>query len=183
MHHVRPFAILCLLASFTAFAAAPPKPLPTSVDAAIGKTCTASLFRQFDFWLGRWIVTNPAGTVVGHSHITRISQGCAVHERWLGRRSTGNSLNYYDHATRQWHQDWVGSGGQVLHLHGGLEGSSMVLKGTRRDKRGEVLDRIAWTPLDKHRVRQHWQVSRDGGKTWKTLFMGTYTPEKASVTP
>lgn len=175
----RLLAIVCLLAPFISFAAPPPGPLAPTADVAIGKTCTAAVFRQFDFWLGRWTVTNPAGTVVGHSRITRLSQGCAIHEQWLGRKSTGNSLNYYDHGDRHWHQDWVGGGGQVLHLHGGLQGRSMVLSGTRRDKRGEVLDRITWTPLARHRVRQHWETSRDGGTTWKTLFDGTYTPRPA----
>ncbi len=180
MRRARLLAILCLTAvSTTTLAVAATTPWSAAEDAAIGKTCTAPVFRQFDFWLGRWTVTNPKGVVVGHSRITRISQGCAMHERWLGRRSTGNSINYYDHHTRQWHQDWVGGGGQVLHLHGNLEGTSMVLKGNRRDKQGHVLDRITWTPLSNHRVRQHWQISRDAGKTWKTLFLGTYSPDPA----
>jgi len=169
-------AILCLAASAPVLAAKPPPaPLSPAVDGAIGTVCTAPVFRQFDFWLGRWTVTDPKGSVVGHSRITRISRGCALHERWLGRRSTGHSLNYYDARTRQWHQDWVGGGGQVLHLRGALEDGSMVLKGIRRDQRGRVLDRITWTPLSRHRVRQHWETSRDGGVTWKTLFLGTYT--------
>lgn len=153
----------------------------TATSAApIGKACAAPVFRQFDFWLGRWTVTNPAGAVVGHSRITRISRGCAIHEHWLGRASTGHSLNYYDAATRAWHQDWVGSGGQVLHLHGGREGTSMVLGDTRTGKQGTMLDRITWTPLDQHRVRQHWEISRDGGTTWTTVFDGTYTPDPAA---
>jgi hypothetical protein len=176
--------IVCLAAAASSLAAnAPTAPLPATADAAIGKICSAPVFRQFDFWLGRWTVTNAQGAVVGHSRITRISQGCAIHERWLGRRSTGNSLNYYDHATHQWHQDWVGGGGQVLHLHGGRRSESMVLGGTRRDKRGKVLDRITWTPMDGHRVRQHWQVSRDDGRTWHTLFLGIYTPQPESAAP
>lgn len=172
------FTALCLgTIGFACAGDMPPAPLPASADGTIGKACTAPVFRQFDFWLGRWTVTNPAGVVVGHSRITRISRGCAIHEQWLGRATTGNSLNYYDHGSRQWHQDWVGGGGQVLHLHGGRKGASMVLEGTRHDARGKVIDRISWTPLAAHRVRQHWQISRDGGVTWQTIFMGTYASQ------
>ncbi|GAB3035387.1 hypothetical protein GCM10027285_18160 [Oleiagrimonas citrea] len=169
------FAALFLCAPVLAAAPAkPPRPALLS-DHDLGKTCAAPVFRQFDFWLGRWHVTNPAGVTVGHSRITRISRGCAIREQWFGRKSTGNSLNYYDAGTKQWHQDWVGSGGQVLHLHGRLQGASMVLTGTRKDKRGHVRDRITWTPLNSGRVRQHWEISRDSGTSWKTIFLGTYT--------
>jgi hypothetical protein len=33
--------------------------------------------------------------------------------------------------------------------------------------------RITWTPGDAE-VRQHWEVSSDGGTTWRTAFDGRY---------
>ncbi len=39
---------------------------------------------------------------------------------------------------------------------------------------GAHVDRITWTPNDDGTVRQHWQTSEDGGKTWKTEFDGRY---------
>lgn len=177
-------ALACLILVAPAMAAdTPPASLTAAADASVGRVCRAPIFRQFDFWLGRWTVTNPGGVVVGHSRIALASGGCAIHELWLGRRSTGNSLSYYDHASGRWHQDWVGSGGQVLHLKGALKGTAMVLEGRRRDRKGDVLDRITWTPLPGHRVRQHWQTSRDGGVHWSTLFLGTYAPEPTTDTP
>ena len=37
-----------------------------------------------------------------------------------------------------------------------------------------VVQRISWTPEPDGRVRQMWQQSRDGGKTWTVAFDGWY---------
>ena len=34
--------------------------------------CTTAEFRQFDFWLGKWIVRNPDGNQTGSSEISRV---------------------------------------------------------------------------------------------------------------
>ncbi len=37
--------------------------------------CTGSPYRQFDFWVGDWEVTNAQGVVVGQNTITKILKG------------------------------------------------------------------------------------------------------------
>jgi hypothetical protein len=37
-----------------------------------------------------------------------------------------------------------------------------------------VLNRITWTPLDGGKVRQRWDSTLDGGKTWTVQFDGIY---------
>jgi hypothetical protein len=143
----------------------------------LATACRSAERRQFDFWVGRWTVTDTAGRVLGHSEVTRVAGGCGIAEHWMGRGGGGGrSLNGYDPTTRRWSQFWVGEGGLVLHLSGGLRGTSMVLSGRRTGPRGELLDRITWTPLDDGAVRQLWEVSGDGGASWKTSFDGHYAP-------
>ena len=140
--------------------------------------CVAPEFRQFDFWLGRWKVTNPKGVQVGTSEITRVSEGCAVRERWISARGQeGTSLNYYDQSNHQWHQDWVGADGTILHLHGGLKDGAMVLTDEEPGAKSSVISQISYTPLPDKKVKQEWKLSKDQGKTWQTSFLGTY--EKA----
>ncbi len=86
----------------------------------------------------------------------------------------------YDPETERWSQTWVGGGGQILHLYGGLEGDNMVLSGERRTDEGTVVDRITWIPIDDGRVRQVWDISSDGGATWETVFNGLYVPRDDS---
>ena len=53
------------------------------------------------------------------------------------------------------------------------------LEGTLETAWGATtLERITWTPLDGGRVRQLWEQSQDQGKTWKSVFDGTYSKKK-----
>ena len=140
------------------------------------KPCATPEYRQFDFWIGAWEVRGPKGTVVGTNRIEPIENGCALQENWTATGGiTGRSINAYSNVDRQWHQAWIGSGGQFLHLVGGLRGQEMVLEGQSMDvKSRPTLERITWTPQPDGRVRQLWQQSTDGGKTWSTSFDGMY---------
>ena len=160
-----------MLLAIAVTAQADPSPTPTALPPA----CVAPEFRQFDFWLGHWKVTNPKGIQVGTSEITRVSEGCAVREQWQSAKGQGGtSINYYDAADQQWHQDWVGGDGTILHLHGGLQDGVMVLSGEAKSAKGPYLNRISYTPLPEGKVKQEWSISVDGGKTWQTSFLGTY---------
>jgi hypothetical protein len=140
------------------------------------KACATPEFRQFDFWLGNWAVTDPKGNVAGKNLITLEQGGCVLHEHWTGSKGgTGESFNLYDGATLRWHQTWVDNGGTLLLLDGGLVDGRMVLTGKGLGLKGEsVTNRIVWEKLADGRVRQTWTVSADGGATWTTSFDGYY---------
>jgi hypothetical protein len=158
---------ICLVSAISAQSpnpsASPPPP-----------ACTAPEFRQFDFWLGNWKVLNPqTGQRSGTSEITRASEGCAIREQWRAARgTTGMSVNYYDAADGEWHEDWVGGDGTILHLHGKFSGNAMVM--TSESKTGKVLTRMTWTPLDGGKVKQESSNSSDNGQTWQITFVGIY---------
>jgi hypothetical protein len=138
--------------------------------------CVAPEFRQFDFWIGQWTVAGQDGKEQGQSQITREAGGCAVNEYWQGAGGPpGVSINYFDRRDGKWHQHWVGGGGAVLHLAGNSDGKAMVMSGERDTPQGRDADRITWTPLADGRVSQRWDISTDGGKTWRTTFLGYYT--------
>lgn len=140
--------------------------------------CAASGYADFDFWVGRWEVFSPDGRRVGANTIRKTLGGCVLHERYTTPAGfSGESFNTFDPARRVWHQTWVDASGTLLVLEGGRQGASMVLRGqTVRPDGSTVMNRITWTPLDdtSHRVRQHWQVSADGGEGWSTVFDGEY---------
>jgi hypothetical protein len=131
--------------------------------------------RQFDFWVGEWTVTNPTGKHAGNSRIESVAGGAGVLENWTGAAGyTGRSLNAWNAAKKQWQQYWVGSGGGVLELTGGLVDGRMVLSAEREVRGQRRTERITWTPNADGTVRQHWEQSTDGGKTWSTAFDGLY---------
>jgi hypothetical protein len=145
------------------------------LTAAPATACTGPEFRQFDFWLGKWNVSSREGKELGRSEISRASGSCAIREEWQSSSGiSGMSINYYDRADGRWHQDWVGSDGAILHLHGELAGNAMVLRGESKEGGKIVINRITWTPLPGGKVKQEWSISPDNGDTWNTSFIGIY---------
>lgn len=154
---------------------------PLAAQQAPPPACVGSDYRQFDFWVGDWEVTDSAGHVVyGTNLVTREEGNCLVHEHWVGSRGgTGQSLNFYDPTRKYWQQVWVGNDGLILSITGGLAGNAMVLTGEAANPGGQLMQqRASWTPEPDGRVRQYWQQSSDGGKTWTVAFDGWYRPRK-----
>jgi hypothetical protein len=152
-----------LMPTWAAAQTAPPAP------------CASAEHRQFDFWLGSWTVADSAGKQLGTSEVVQVAGGCGLLENWQGADgSSGKSLNMYERASEGWTQTWVGSGGGILRLSGRLQDGKMVLGDERTTARGAVRDRITWTPLPDGRVRQTWDISTDGGTSWRTSFDGYY---------
>ena len=169
--HDKPRAAAITLATLfagmgAALAQAPAPPPPARQSAE---------YRQFDFWLGEWEVFLPTGKKAGDSRIEAISAGCALLENWSGNGGfSGKSLNSYDSSDGQWHQSWVDSSGSRLDLAGSYADRRMVLSSTP----GAGVQRIAWTPNDDGSVRQLWESTADGGKTWTVQFDGKYVRRK-----
>ena len=168
-----PAAALLLALVQSPAPSAPPSP---------GAACTPAAYRQFDFWVGEWDVTNlrpPAGRTPppSKSRISRILNGCAVLEEYeTANGYAGKSLNFHDGKSGKWHQVWIDNGGTPLFLKGGRQGPSMVLQD---DGASGPVNRITWTPTEGGKVRQHWETSTDGGRTWQTAFDGRYAPLSA----
>lgn len=170
-------ALALLLGASTPQQQTPPPPQPQAQPAPRPNPCDAPEFRHFDFWIGEWDVVGPKGQKAGSNVIEQIAGNCGIQENWTGAGGvTGRSLNTYQRSEGKWHQVWVGAGGGMLRLSGGLRDGNMVLEGTTigPDKQ-TTLHRVTWTPLEDGRVRQFWESSTDGGTTWNVAFDGYYS--------
>ncbi len=175
----------------TAFVAvlfvADPVPPPSSPIPALlspPSACSSHEYRQFDFWLGEWTVTNAKGQFAGENRVVLIQNGCAIQENWVGADGgSGTSVNGYFDADRRWHQTWLDSRGGRLDLAGSLVGGKMILRGqapVRGDPFQKVLHQITWERHADGTVRQLWQSSTDDGASWTVVFDGTYVKKAAS---
>lgn len=137
-------------------------------------SCSATMHRQFDFWIGEWDVFGPKGKQVGQSRIELHAKGCVLLENWTGAGGVeGKSLNMYDASDKLWHQSWYDSSGSRLDLAGSFADGKMVLAS------GDAAQRITWTANSDGSVRQLWESSKDQGKTWTTSFDGKYVKRAA----
>lgn len=140
--------------------------LPLLAQAA----CADLVYRQFDFMLGDWNVATADGKLVGRDHIEKTYGNCVVQEHWTSvDGGTGGSVSMYDGSRKLWHQTWVDSTGTLVVLEGGLKDGRMVMYGEMSNGGKHVQDRMSWMPQD-GKIRQLWETSEDGGKTWKIIF-------------
>jgi hypothetical protein len=156
-------------------------PAPAHAEDA-GAPCAGPAYRAFDFWAGRWIVTDPDGERVGTNRVTIEEAGCVLVESWRSASGvTGRSFSFYDPARGKWRQLWVSPGSQI-ELEGDLLGAHMVLEGEIRYLRNGAVRRFrgTWAPLPGGGVHQTLEEADERG-AWTPWFEGFYraAPEPA----
>lgn len=171
---------LLLLAVLLPLAASAQKKRDFAAATPRARPCSGTAYRQFDFWVGEWVVQTPKGTPAGENKVEKILDGCALRESWTAADgSQGSSLTSYDGPAARWMQTFVDDLGMVLVLDGEFRDGKMVLTGRRSGPRGSsILNRVVWQKLDGDRVRQRWEQSPDDGRNWTLLFEGLYTRKK-----
>ena len=133
-------------------------------------------FKQFDFWLGAWSVSDTKGVKQGDNIITKVEADCLIVERWTSvKGNTGQSYNFYDPVVGKWRQVWV-SRGMVIDYEGGLrEDGAMVLQGEVHYHAGQAFPfRGTWSKQDDGTVRQHFEQFDPKTKRWADWFTGIY---------
>ncbi|MEM7078062.1 MAG: hypothetical protein AAF513_05470 [Pseudomonadota bacterium] len=148
-------------------------------SAAEPRLCTDTEHRQFDFWLGEWVVHTPDGRLAGHNSISREEGGCLLVERWRSvGGGTGQSYNYFDKVTGQWHQLWV-SQAAVIDYAGGADGDGVMrLEGQiRYQPDGRSADfRGVWRKQADGTVLQELFEHDAASGEYKLWFKGVYSP-------
>jgi tetratricopeptide (TPR) repeat protein len=131
----------------------------------------------FDFWVGRWEVRMPDGTLIGTNHITKGDGGCSIRERWEGAGgSTGTSLSFYLPSRGEWRQVWTGSGGTLFDITGAAGTGTMQMEGTIEYVEPErvLAFRGTWTEGADGRVRQRLEEFDLAAQAWVVWFDGFY---------
>jgi hypothetical protein len=167
------FVASLLLAQAAAAQAAPAPPPP----------CEGEDYAALDFWVGDWdVYPNGRDTLVAHSKIEKLYNGCAIRENWMPLRAQGGgSLTGYDPTTKRWHQTWIGSSPGVVQFDGGPSEGRMVLTGwwPGSGPNGEDgLTRMTYSRFEGDAVRQFGEFSADHGLTWQPSFDFVYRPHR-----
>jgi hypothetical protein len=136
-------------------------------------------YKEFDFWLGTWDVrpTGQPQAPPARNVITKVNNGCVVHESWTAPGSAGQSFNIFDRTRGKWFQIWVDNSGGLHEYSGGIRDGAMVYEGEMpapRPSTGRVRTRLTFTPSARG-VRQFSERTVDGGSTWQVNYDLFYT--------
>lgn len=141
--------------------------------------CSNPVYRQLDFWLGKWEAFGKNGKLAGTSHISSILDSCIVLEEWTsaslqqGLRYAGKSFNTYNVATKQWQQTWVdNTGANTAYLRGEAKKDTVIFYADKVEEgRGKAfMRRLSFIKLNTDRVRQLGERSDDEGNTWTVEY-------------
>lgn len=136
-------------------------------------------YRQFDFWLGEWEVFARNGNKAGESKISLILDSCIILEEWTSANLSrgivykGKSFNTYNARTGEWQQTWVDNvGGSTEYLKGKAQLNLVVFETHpfRFSADTMAVRRLSFHSLGTNKVRQHGEITKDGGLTWATEY-------------
>ena len=151
------------------------------------RPCSDPVYRQFDFWIGNWEAFAQNGKKAGDSKISIILDSCIILEEWTsavpmkGITYSGKSFNTYNATTKQWQQCWVdNAGGSTEYLTGKKEDNKMVFRTNPFpvSKDTMAIRRLSFYDLGPDKVRQHGEISKDAGISWKTEYDLEYRRKK-----
>jgi hypothetical protein len=142
--------------------------------------------KEFDFWIGQWDVTPwavaapTAAQQMGFNDVHPILEHCVISENWKSARGgEGKSYNYYDTNLGKWRQIWMSDSGGALDYTGEFSDGAMRFVGWNKDAKGNrVEQKLTFFAIAPDTVRQLFEASTDGGKTWKSTFDGRYVRRK-----
>jgi hypothetical protein len=176
---MRPFhsvVLALLLAPVAGAQTTPPPPPPTH------PCLTMPEAKQFDFWIGQWDVTpwkvaNPRPDQrIGFNDVYPILEHCVLSENWKATRGgEGKSYNFYDTNVKKWRQIWMADSGGPLDYTGEWRDGAMRFVGWNLDPAGKRLEqKLTFFAIAPDTVRQLFEQSADGGKSWTPTFDARY---------
>ena len=153
------------------------------------KPCTSPESRQFDFWVGDWDATWPAGggSPAGKAtnHVVRLMDGCVTQENFDGRGSNGlvgMSVSTYVARFGKWKQTWVDNQGAYMDFVGEFKDGQMLLAREVVTPKGQKLgQRMIWKNITPDAFDWSYEQSTDEGKTWQVVWPIHYTRRKTAA--
>ena len=154
---------------------------PTSSSAPPRPCLSDARYRVFDFWVGEWDVrpTKRPEQPPSQSRIEKIEDGCVIYEQYTTAQGySGRSFNAYDPERKEWQQFYVDNTGGIHHYRGQAKDGNLYFEAAAVSLPGEAAPvRLKMTFVNQgpDKLRQHFQKSSDGGKTWQPTWDFTYT--------
>ena len=141
------------------------------------KPCGGPEYRQMDFWVGEWKVSQASDdSPVGSSKIEIVMEDCGIKESFDAPQKgaadyIGTSYSSWDRKDGKWHQLYIDNSGSVGLYTGGPDGNDMTFTCPAK---GGATQKMVYRRQADGSVRQIGTLSTDGGKTWQAGYDYVY---------
>jgi hypothetical protein len=129
---------------------------------------------DFDFWIGRWCVTDRSNGSVGSNTIRRVLGGQVLEERFTFPGPDGKPYRGRSHTVhvdgRGWCQTWVDSAGLYLDFVGGPTDDGMALQRSI----GDITQRMVFSEISADSLVWQWFRAPAGTDDWQLLWRLDY---------
>lgn len=154
--------------------------------------CDGPRHRQFDFWIGSWVIEQTIfdgggtdETFAAETEVRRALDGCAIVEEWRGRvrfpwegmaapdSLYGLSVRSFDETVGRWSIHWMDS--RRPQFSGPFigefrEGTGIFTRRRDLPDGSHLLTRIVFDEIEQNSVRWRLSVSNDDGRNWRVLW-------------
>ncbi len=123
---------------------------------------------DFDFWLGDWDA-NVGDGKTGTNSLRRILDDKVIEEDFRSADLQGRSWSVFLPLRKTWVQTWVDDKATYLLFTGGREPDGRRILSQRLPLGGTGPHRMVFDKITADAFEWEWQLSDDGGTTWKLL--------------
>lgn len=153
------------------------KELSTRLTAASRPCAVKPEYRQLDFFIGEWDSQNAQGQTVQSTSVKLDLENCVlIQDDKVPNGYHAIAWHFYNAALGKWQQKYIDTLGAFTDWDGEVKAGE--IRYTEIAAPGaKAVHRSTFTQLAPDRVRQIWEQSNDGGKTW-TRAEYTYIRKK-----
>jgi hypothetical protein len=149
---------------------------PSVAEATVAAGCSAPGFHEWDFWLGKWHISDATGHNAGEAMITALPGGCGFIETIVAPNGVvGESINVFDPVRGSWSQLWAAPG-SVVRLEGKFERPGhLVTNGTISSAKTETPMRVTWEKRSDDQISQLFEIQSVKTGQWTKMMEKTYS--------
>jgi len=132
---------------------------------------------DFDFWIGRWSLTDDTGRNVGTDVVKRFKNNVAITEKYNPPPGglPGASVNVLNLSTGEWTQTYSETGTSFLQVTGTFDGTKMVMLGAFDNGGVRTMSRLTFENITRNKFDQKGEQSTDNGQTWTLQYLIHWT--------
>ena len=148
------------------------------------KAQDSTVYQAFDFWLGEWEanwIDAEGNMMIGSNTISKDLDGKVIRESFSHPASNyqRTSISVFNQSDSTWRQAWADNTGNYVDFKGVVSDGIRVFQAEAiMSGEEKVIRRMIFYNIQPDSFDWDWEISKDGGKTWKLSWQINYLRKK-----